>query len=71
MQSVEESGLRENRTFRLNERTEEGQILVHLLRLYRSETTEGPNVRRFWKFEVLERYAKKAENLKRGLAGKE
>jgi len=37
----------------------------------RSETTEGPNVRRFWKFEVLERYAKKAENLKRGLAGKE
>jgi len=37
----------------------------------RLETTEGPNVRRFWKFEVLERYARKAENLKRGLADKE
>ncbi len=37
----------------------------------KSETTEGPNVRRFWKFEALERYARKVENLKRGLAGKE
>jgi len=37
----------------------------------RSGTTEGPNVRRFWKFEGLERYARKAENPKRGLAGKE
>jgi len=32
------------------------------------EDKEGLNVRRFWKSNVLERYAKTADNLERGLS---